>query len=120
MTSRIRNCVNYGSVVAGAGGINGISASGIVGANSAVVEGCVNYGSVESPTSGAGGIAASMEGGVIRHCYNRGKVESAMMVGGICGAVTGREGDCEIYNSYSAASLMSYEANQSGGILGYR
>lgn len=119
MTSRIRNCVNYGSVVAGAGGINGISAGGIVGANSAVVEGCVNYGSVESPTSGAGGIAASMEGGVIRHCYNRGKVESAMMVGGICGAVTGREGDCEIYNSYSAASLMSYEANQSGGILGY-
>ncbi len=117
-TPTVRRCVNYGEITAGGSGVNGMSAGGIAGANSALIEECANYGTVTAPTSIAGGIVATFEGGEIRHCFNRGAVSSDTQVGGIVGSITGRDGDCKLYNCYSASQLESYSENQAGGVFG--
>ena len=117
-TPTVRRCVNYGEITAGGSGVNGMSAGGIAGANSALIEECANYGTVTAPTSLVGGIVATFEGGEIRHCFNRGAVSSDMQVGGIVGSITGRDGDCKLYNCYSASQLESYSENEAGGVFG--
>lgn len=117
-TATIRRCQNFGTVVAGNGGANGLSAAGIVASSSSVIEECVNWGEISAPTSGAGGITAILEAGVIRHCFNRGYIHSVEQVAGIAGAALGRSGDCEIYNCYSASELSASIPGGAGGIVG--
>lgn len=117
LSAVIRRCQNFGKVDAGNGNYNGFSAGGIVASNSSIVEECVNWGEVTSPVSGAGGIVSIVEGGIVRHCFNRGYVHSAEQAGGIIASAFGRSGDCEIYNNYSASQLEAAETS-CGGVIG--
>lgn len=109
----IRNCRNYGNVT------TMMCAGGICGSVYGQVEECSNFGSVSAPQGCAGGIASSMESGTVKNCYNRGTVIGTDQIGGIVGAVYGRDGDCAIYSVYSAAGVgASYDAGTLGGIVG--
>lgn len=114
----IRRCNNYGTVTAGNGGVNGIAAAGIVASTSSIIEECANWGEIKAPTSSAGGITAVMEGGVIRHCFNRGYIISTEQVAGISASVLGRSGNCQIYNCYSASDLSVITQGSAGAIIG--
>lgn len=114
----IRSCSNYGTVVAGNGNANGIAAAGIAASTSSVIEECANWGEIVAPTSSAGGITAVMEGGIIRHCFNRGYIRSSEQVAGIAASALGRSGNCEIYNCYSASTLNATTQGSIGAIIG--
>lgn len=111
----IRNCVNYGEITAGTGS-NGLGAGGISASNSNLIEGCANYGTITAKTASAGGIAGVFENGTIKNCYNRGRIISPEQTGGIAGSIYGREGNCEIESSYSAAPLEG--TSITGGVWG--
>lgn len=111
----IRKCVNYGEITAGTGN-NGLGAGGISASNSNLIEECANYGAVTAKTVSAGGVTGVFERGTIMNCYNRGSVTSPEQTGGIAGSVYGREGDCEILSSYSAASVKGVQVI--GGVWG--
>lgn len=113
----IKNCTNYGYVLAGNGGSNGMSAGGITGSNYNLVEECANYGDVETLGTGAGGIVELLEGGTVRNCFNRGEIKGPERLGGIIGEALGRGGNCEIYNCYNAGEINA-EAVDAGSILG--
>lgn len=118
LSAIIRRCQNYGTVIAGNGGANGISAAGIAASTSSIIEECANWGTISAPTSSAGGITAVVEGGTVRHCFNRGSITSSEQVAGIAASVLGRSGDCEIYNCYNASQLNASVAESDGAIIG--
>lgn len=113
----VRQCINYGYILAGSGGSNGMSAGGVTGSNYNLVEECANYGDVETLGTGAGGIVELLEGGTVRNCFNRGEIKGPERLGGIIGEALGRGGNCEIYNCYNAGEINA-EAVDAGSILG--
>lgn len=115
-TGVIKNCINYGDILAGYESANGMSAGGVVGSNYNLVEECVNFGSIDSKTSGSGGIVAMLEGGVVRNCFNMGVVNGADRIGGIIGEALGRGGNCEVYSCYNAGKIG--DGSTAGGVLG--
>ncbi len=87
--SLLTNCINYGDVT-----VAQYNAGGIVGncANvSSVIDGCVNVGNISSTTAtdknnyGVGGIAGSCNG-IMKNCFNAGRVSGKVRVGGIVGS----------------------------------
>ncbi len=113
----IRQCINYGEILAGKSG-NGMTGAGITSSCYGNVEECANFGRVYSITSGTGGIVGIHEGGVIRNCFNKGElVSDANTVGGIVAQELGRGGNCEIYNCYNAGKITGIE--ELGGVFGF-
>lgn len=113
----VKHCTNYGYILAGSGGSNGMSAGGVTGSNYNLVEECANYGDVETLGTGAGGIVEMMEGGTVRNCFNRGAIKGPERLGGIIGEALGRGGNCEVYNCYNAGTINA-DAIYAGAILG--
>lgn len=114
----VRHCTNYGYILAGSGGSNGMSAAGVTGCNYNLVEECANYGDVETAGIGAGGIVELLEGGIVRNCFNKGAIKGPERLGGIIGESLGRGGNCEVYNCYNAGTIDA-EAVMTGAILGF-
>lgn len=118
-TGKISKCMNFGNIQAGHEDTQGLSAGGISGSSTSIIEQCANWGDVAARTNGVGGIVAIMDGGKVSQCFNRGNIKvSTEQAGGIVASVLGRTSACEISNCYSTAAITTDSNSAIGGILG--
>ena len=109
----VRQCINNALVTA-----TGNGSAGIVGYNSGIVEKCINNGHIINNKYNCAGICAYNKSGTIQNCYNTGKIEGNMQVGGIIGNNADNTNILsKVYNCYSIGGVSggSYAV---GGIIG--
>lgn len=112
----VSNCVNNGNVK------GGNSVGGIVGRT--YQDGIITYSHNTGTIKGGGavgGILGSMEGGIIRNCYNIADVDGNLgSAGGIAGSVSGT--DETITNVYNTGDIFNdtgvSTGNAAGGLVG--
>ena len=116
--SKIKNCVNKGTVSSTKGNIGGV-----VGYLSGSVTNCGNEGAVTGGAINIGGVAGNMTGGSsIKGCYNKAAVNSTYAdgatasVGGIAGNAYS---DITIENCYNTGDVSVVKGKWVGGLLGY-
>ena len=109
----VRNCGSSGSV-------SGMSAGGLIGIGSGVVENCYSSTSVYSTSTYAGGLISQFGifqeyKSVLKKCYSSGDVVGRMYVAGLVGNVY----EADIEDCYSTSNVMSFDKTISiGGLVG--
>ena len=109
----VRQCINNALVTT-----TGNGSAGIVGYNSGIVEKCINNGHIINNKYNCAGICAYNKSGTIQNCYNTGKIEGNMQVGGIIGNNADNTNILsKVYDCYSIGGV-SGESYAVGGIIG--
>ena len=111
----IKRCINNATIK-----VTGNGSGGIAGDNYGMIEECVNNGHIINNQYNCAGICSYNQNGTIQNCYNTGKIEGNINVGGITGNIGNSAGTIlvgKVYNCYSTGTI-SGNTTSKGGIIG--